>query len=73
MEWHKLTKKTMPPEGKTILLWRDYGNCGFPVLGNRYGDHIVYSRGRDYPGEIHHSEWRSTRWAMLEPPEGEIL
>lgn len=69
MDWHKLTKKTMPPEETAILLWLDYGHEGFPVCGCRSGDSITYASNWQGLQELAHDEWRRTRWAVIESPE----
>lgn len=38
MEWHKLTKRTMPPEETPILLWLDYAHWGFRAYEIRCGN-----------------------------------
>ena len=73
MEWHKLTKKTMPPEETSILLWLDFNCYGFPVCGvNSYGE-ITYASNWGGITGLDHSEWRNTRWALIEAPEGAVL
>ena len=73
MEWHKLTKKTMPPEGVSILLWRDYNNYGFPVCGICDCGEITYASNWSGITALEHGEYRNTRWALIEPPEGAVL
>ena len=69
MDWKRVTKKTMPPEEERVLLWRDYGHNGFPVIGiNHEGCLFTVSHG--VLCQIQHCEWRTTRWALINPPEG---
>lgn len=70
MEWHKLTKRTMPPEETPILLWLDYGHDGFPVRGCNTGGEITYASNWNGLTGLDHREWRDTRWAVITPPEG---
>lgn len=72
MEWHKLTKKTMPPEGH-ILLWLDYNNYGFPVCGICDCGEITYASNWNGITGLDHKEWRNTRWALIEAPEGAVV
>ena len=73
MVWHKLTKKSMPPQETPILLWLDYKNYGFPVCGcNTFGE-ITYASNWDGMRGLKQSEWRNTRWALIDPPEGAVL
>lgn len=73
LEWHKLTKKTMPPEETPILLWLDYNNFGFPVCGCNTCGVITYASNSYGITELDHKSWRNTRWAMIEPPEGAVI
>ena len=70
MDWHKLTKKTMPPEDTSILLWLDYGHEGFPVCGCYSCGSITYASNWDGITGLDESEYRRTRWAMIDAPEG---
>lgn len=72
MLWHKLTKKTMPPEDEKILLWLDFGHCGFPVCGVNSAGTITYATAWRGLTELDHSEWRNTRWTLIESPEGRV-
>ena len=71
MDWNKLTRKTMPPEEQPILLWLDYGHEGFPVCGVCSCGEITYASNWSGITSLDHSQWRRTRWALIEPPEGE--
>ena len=73
MEWHKLTKKTMPPEGERVLLWLDFNNYGFAVCGECNCEEITYASNWNGITGLDHSEWRNTRWARITPPEGAVL
>ena len=73
MEWHKLTRKTMPPEETPILLWLDFSNYGFPVCGCNTCGIITYASNYNGITTLPHSEWRNTRWAFIKPPEGAVL
>lgn len=73
MEWHKLTKKTMPPEETSILLWLDFNNYGFPVCGCNTCGEITYASNWSGITGLDHKEWRNTRWALIEAPEGAVL
>lgn len=73
MEWHKLTKKTMPPEETSILLWLDFNNYGFPVCGCCNCGEITYASNWNGITWLDHKEWRNTRWALIEAPEGAVL
>ena len=73
MEWHKLTKKTMPPEETSILLWLDYNDYGFPVCGVNSCGEITYESNWNGITGLDHKEWRNTRWALIEAPEGAVL
>ena len=70
MEWNKLTKKTMPPEDKSIILWLDYGHDGFPVCGCCSCGEITYASNWNGITGLDPKEWRTTRWALIEPQEG---
>lgn len=70
MEWHKLTKRTMPPEETPILLWLDYAHWGFPVCGCNTGGGITYASNWKGITTLDKREWRDTRWAFITPPEG---
>lgn len=69
MEWHKLTKKTMPPDGVPIILWLYFGHCGFPVCGVCECEDIMYATYYDGIRILDRSDYRSTRWALIENPE----
>ena len=73
MEWHRLTRKTMPPEETPILLWLDFKHCGFPVSGCNTCGEITYASNWDGIRGLPHSEWKNTRWAVITPPEGAVL
>ena len=73
MEWHKLTKKTMPPEETSILLWLDYRNYGFPVCGSYSCGGITYASNWNGITGLDRKEWGNTRWALIEAPEGAVL
>lgn len=73
MEWHKLTKKTMPPEGESILLWLDYSHEGFPVCGVYDCGGITYASNWCGIKSLDKSCWRDTRWALIETPEGAVV
>ena len=73
MEWHKLTQRTMPPEETPILLWLDFRNYGFPVCGCNTCGMITYASNWDGLRGLDRKEWRNTRWALIEAPEGAVL
>lgn len=71
IRWHKLTKKTMPPVETPILLWLDCEHEGFPVCGSYSCDEITYASNWEGIKMLPKDEYRRTRWALIEPPEGE--
>ena len=73
MKWHKLTKKTMPPEDTNILLWLDYNDYGFPVCGSCSCGEITYASNWDGITGLDPKYWRNTRWTLIEPPEGAVI
>ena len=73
MEWHKLTKKTMPPEkGPRFLLLRGYRETGGAVLCVAYRDHygIRYVGGEGGWKYLPDEEYRSSVWQAVELPGG---
>ena len=73
MEWHRLTKKTMPPEETPILLWIDYNNYGFPATAVHFGEGVIMWKSSSGLHDLNRSEWRNTRWSLIEPPEGAVI
>lgn len=72
-DWQKLTKKTMPPEDESILLWLDYNDYGFPVCGSYCCGAITYASNWNGITELKKEYWRNTRWARIYPPEGAVI
>ena len=79
MEWHKLTKKNMPPvdNENSFLLWLGANeDGGFPVLGKRvqYDGKEPYIRYITPTGwqVLEESDFRGFLWAPIDPPEQAI-
>ena len=75
-EWHKLTKRSLPPvDNRTsFLLWRGINeDGGFPVLAKhaQYNDKPPYIRYVTAFGwqELLPKEYKGCMWAVIEPPE----
>lgn len=76
MEWHKLTKKSLPPvdNRQRFLLWRGVNeDGGFPVLAAhvQYSDNPSYIRYVTMKGWklLEEEDFRGCMWAEIEPPE----
>lgn len=76
MEWHKLTKNSLPPVDNKIgfILWRGVNeDGGFPVLAKRvqYKDAPPYIRFVKPTGWqlLEESAFRGCLWAAIDPPE----
>ena len=72
MEWKKLTKESFPPIETSVLLWLDYRKGGFPVVGNVTYTKDIWWWGFSGMSFLRKDEYRRTRWAEIEPPEGEL-
>ena len=76
IEWKRLTKKCMPPEGVTFLLWLGLQDSdgGFPAVAklwqDRDGTPYVQFHGADDNWKIFFEcEWRGMMWAEIPMPE----
>lgn len=74
--FHKFTKKTMPPIGADIIVWKGWKDSdgGFPVVARRvqYGENDPYIRYRTCGPNwdlLWVDEYRDCLWALIEQPE----
>jgi hypothetical protein len=72
MYWHRLTKQDFPSPGD-VLLWVDCHDGGFPVLAyvEKVGN-IIWWWSAGGQSHLDKSQWKQTRWAKIEPPEGVV-
>ena len=76
MEWHKLTKRSLPPvdNRKRFLLWLGaHEDGGFPVVAAhvQYDGNPAYIRYVTMKGwkVLEEEDFRGCMWAEIEPPE----
>lgn len=75
LEWHRLTKRTMPPMGTLFLLWMGMRDTdgGFPAVARRVTlgneSYIRFRSADEFWRRLEEREYRSCRWALVARPE----